>query len=71
MPPLFANCVLGPVIRTAAPAEDYVEYRQSDIDRIRSILSGQTGSGSMIFSRPDPDPDISVLKIVHLFYDNF
>ena len=28
-----------------------------------------TGSGSMIFSRPDPDPD--TLKIFHLFYDYF
>ena len=36
-------------------------------------LSRQTGSGSMIFLRPDPDPnpDTSVLKIFHLFYDDF
>ena len=25
----------------------------------------------MIFSRPDPDPDTSVLKIFNLFYDGF
>ena len=36
-----------------------------------SNLSVQTGSGSMIFSRPDPDPDTSVLKIFHRFYDYF
>ena len=36
-----------------------------------SNLSGETGS--MTFSRqdPDPDPDTSVLKIFHLFYDEF
>ena len=40
-------------------------------------LSGQTGSRSMSFSRtdqdpdPDPDPDTFVLKICHLFYDDF
>ena len=36
-----------------------------------SNLSRQTGSGSMIFSRPDPDPETSVLEIFHLFYDDF
>ena len=42
---------------------------RSDIDRIRINLSGQTGS--MNFLRLDPDPDTSVLKVYHLFYDEF
>ena len=58
---------------------------KSDFDRIRirdgsnllgqpgsrSNLSGQTGSGSMNFLRPDPDPDTSVLRIFHIYYDDF
>ena len=39
--------------------------------RSGSNLSGQTGSGCKNFFRPDPDPDTSVLKIFHLFYDEF
>ena len=28
-------------------------------------------TGSMIFSRPDPDSEKSFLKMFHLFYDEF
>ena len=55
---------------------------RSDSDRIRILLSGQTESGSIIFfwtgsgygSRKKklyPDPDPSVMKIFHPFYDDF
>ena len=44
--------------------------------RMHDFCKTETGSGCMVFARPNPDPDpgkkqIRVFKISHLFYDVF
>ena len=51
---------------------------RSDIDRIRIMDPDPTSQDKpdpdpdpTFQDKPDPDPDTSVLKICHLFYDEF
>ena len=53
------------------PDIDRLRIQTLMADRTRIRIQPLKPNRIRIFSRPDPDPDTFVLKMSHLFYDDF